>query len=525
MKILIKTFLLAFIIFANTWVLADTVVRYSEYKNDWTLTDQYFEIWNKSDTSTGYNVRSFQVSTWTLASDWCTPTSSWWDANNFTEYWSNFTWLWKIEINNNLWKFKPWKAFESLPLNSEVIFCYNDWNISSDTITKIRIIKTEPALTIKTIWSSNEKRVFLSKTIWTYWSNVEIFFRCEQEDLFSEFDTWEMEEKIYLNLKRFNLKTYNDDYSTKIETKTDKDPVDTQDTRIIVNWEIANMNFYFNKESSDQVDSPPSSDLELSKYQSTVKFINANPWKLEMSLYSTRIDNIDNLSNYWEFLYAKWEWLSLSTSVDIAWLEWYYFTLVTHIKWSTAKPSLKVYYLSSWEPISIVRYDAIPWITAPWTQIEFETVVTTYKDEWKVAYVEVLFDDDRFDSLRLYSQSSGSTAETANTNMEQTFRWRYQIPSDNSLNWLTVNYDIYVIQENWTRTKSATWNWENQIYIWSRENICIHPSICAIRWLKALDADIKTDFHKKVMGIFTDYPETFSLDDIYKKFRKLRSGF
>jgi len=44
-----------------------------------------------------------------------------------------------------------------------------------------------------------------------------------------------MEEKVFLQLKRFNIKTSNDDYSVKIETKTNQDPVDTQDTRIIVN--------------------------------------------------------------------------------------------------------------------------------------------------------------------------------------------------------------------------------------------------------------------------------------------------
>jgi len=108
--------------------------------------------------------------------------------------------------------------------------------------------------------------------------------------------------------------------------------------------------------------------------------------------------------------------------------------------------------------------------------------------------------------------------------MEQTFRWRYQLPSDNSLNWTTINYDIYVIQENWTRTKAWTWTWESQLYIWTRQDICLHPSICAIRWLKALNTSIQTDFHKKVMSIFTNYPETFNLSDIYKKFRELKNN-
>ena len=195
MKIKIIVFTILLTLF--TWVSANLSVKYSKYNNDWTLKEQYFEFWNSGDTSTGYDARVFQVSTWTLAIDWCTPTS-WWEAESFAEYWTNLNWLGRIEIINNLWRFKPWLAFKSLPVNWEVVFCYNDWNINTNTVTKIKIIKTQASLVIKSIWTSNDKRVFLSKQIWPYWSDLEIFFRCEEESLFSDYDTWEMEEKIYL---------------------------------------------------------------------------------------------------------------------------------------------------------------------------------------------------------------------------------------------------------------------------------------------------------------------------------------
>ena len=281
-------------------------------------------------------------------------------------------------------------------------------------------------------------------------------------------------------------------------------------------------------------------------FTNTITIKTTSNW-FEFTIYANKTTlYIDELAIItWSFM-LDWTWLSINAQ-DIAWTvsnseiidisshawEKDISALAKQVWASTVSAS---YSYNGWykltsnvlefnvvnRPIKIVRTDAIPWIASPWSQIEFKTIVNTYRTEWWVAYTEIVFDDDRFQDIRLYKDIENLNEN----NTEHTFVWRYQIPSDNSLNWITVTYTTNVVQENWTRTQAEYWDTVSKLYIWNKADICIHPSLCVIRWLQALEtnASQRNDFYKKIVSLFTDFPETFSTNDIYKKFRELKNN-
>ena len=129
--------------------------------------------------------------------------------------------MWRIEIiwNNSteatFWKFKPWKEFSNLENEDFIEFCYWTW---ADLNSKIKIKKTWSSLSLKTVWTWDQKKVVLSKQIWDNWTDIELSLRCEPDDIaYNNISTWEMNEKFVISLKKLDLKTDNNDFKVKIE--------------------------------------------------------------------------------------------------------------------------------------------------------------------------------------------------------------------------------------------------------------------------------------------------------------------
>lgn len=351
-KIITLIGFLSMISFVGTYA-ANDITRYASYTEDWALEGQFFDLRDSGiSTMGGYSANMFLVSTW--SSTECGVSS-----NVAAEYWENSNWYWRLEIVDNnaqdptTWKFKPWREFESLQNGEEVVFCYSNSSSINNSSPRIRIIKTWKPLIIRTIGSSSEKKILMSQKLWDIFSEMSVSFRCEKDNLFTDINTKENEEKIRMRFYKFDVKTSNNDFGVKIETKPNDTVIDTDDTRIVVNGNVVLMNFYYKYLNTWAVAITTWSwwtgvitDFNQDNSTRSIAYINNKPNELELSLYKWEITSPDDIYKYQ--LISKANWASLSTSMEITESNTgYYLTLVSHIANSTASPTLKVYYITN----------------------------------------------------------------------------------------------------------------------------------------------------------------------------------
>lgn len=524
MKKILLTLSGIILFFISSQTFAQEIVRYSEYSEDWTLDKQLFDLWDSNISFDNYKTKIFQVAKF---EDWFC--SSWED---FAEFWENFQWLWRLEIiwnNSNeatFWKFKPWEEFWNLENEDFIEFCYweKDWILDS----KIKIKRTKKQLSLKTIWNWDQKKVVVSKIVWDNWTDIEISLRCEPDDVaYSNITTWEEEEKFILSLKKLDLKTNNDEFKVKIEWNWLEDEIDTFNTFFSVESDSVNANFYFSPEETSTWDSwiedldteeditDTSDDSIIYDNQSrSAKYIWQYPNQLEMSLYKWNIASVYDIENH--TLIAKATWLSLSTNLEIESQDWAVFSLVTKISWSNAAQSIKVYTISKFWA-KIISADVYPTIAKSWAKVSFDIIANIYNAMSDLDYAQIIFEDDRFEKLNLTLLEEDFIDDVSESSKELTFSWDYILPSDNTINWQFISYDVYVILKDWTRTK---FEWNQEIYVWTRDDICKDPKMCTLRWLKALKNSEKSAFEKVLIQNFDESEANFTENDLYKVFRK-----
>ena len=225
----------------------------------------------------------------------------------------------------------------------------------------------------------------------------------------------------------------------------------------------------------------------------------------------------------------------MSTYLEDLWQKDQYFSLVTSLIGSNETPTIKVYSITRYW-VDLIKAKTYPWIVAPWTKVEFDVVVNISNSKEDVDYVEIDLNDQRFNPpyLRIFNEEVWNSnwtwtwswvwnwiwvsVWTWTLKWEKIFKWYYIMPSDTSMNWEFIDYNISVVSKDWART---TFSETFELYLWSKDDLCRNTNVCIIRWLRALESDDKTELQKVIINMFTDNPENFSKEDIYEKFRKV----